>query len=63
MAMNARSRFLATPKKEIQTRVLWVPFFLNGRPLFEGLNDYHFLMEAREKQELLRNYGQIDKYQ
>jgi hypothetical protein len=28
--------------------------------LFEGMNDHHFLMEAREKQESLRNCGQIE---
>jgi hypothetical protein len=28
--------------------------------LFEGMNDRHFLREAREKQELLRNCGQIE---
>jgi hypothetical protein len=56
MAMNARSRFLATPK-EYRPTFVGCHFVVY---LFEVMNDYHFLREPGEKQELLRNSGQME---
>jgi hypothetical protein len=58
MAMNTRSRFLATPKKE-KPKFLWLAF-LTGRHVFLRGERSPPLEATREKQELLRNCGQIE---